>query len=223
MVENPVTVPRRPGRPRLMAETERRRAVLEAAIAVLADDGFHGATMEAVAARAGVPKASCYEAFPSKEALFAAAVTSVDAELNAALAASHEQSQGSAPAARVRRRFGALFDFARRRPASFRLLMLSLFHRTEATDRAHASMREAALDRLAADIRHGAEQLGVPGDHVDRLFASVLFGLAGGALRAVAADPDLDADAVADLLTQFTLAGLSALSRETLASIARQT
>ena len=99
--------------------------------------------------------------------------------------------------------------------------MLSLFQRSEATDVAHRGLREAALDRLAADVRRGAAAAGLPGEHVDRLFASVLFGMAGGALRAVADDPQLDPAAVADLLTDFTMGGLAAMAPASFATVAR--
>jgi AcrR family transcriptional regulator len=62
---------RGPGRPR----SERAdRAIMEAAIDGLAEDGFEGLTMEGVAARAGVGKATVYRRWSSKEALVRGAV-----------------------------------------------------------------------------------------------------------------------------------------------------
>jgi len=58
--------PARPGRPR----SERaRRAVLEAAGALLERDGLPAMTMEAIARRSGVSKATIYRWWPSKEAV----------------------------------------------------------------------------------------------------------------------------------------------------------
>jgi AcrR family transcriptional regulator len=203
-----------------MAADQRRAAVVEGAIAVFADDGMHGASMEAVAARAGVPKASCYEAFPSKEALYDAAVAEVDRRLNAALESTYRDAQALPMPDRLRARFAALLGFARREPAAFRLLVLSSLERTPATEHAHERVRTAALDRLAADVRRAAAGLGISAEHTDNLLASVLFGIATGALRAVATDPALDVDAVADLLTEFTIAGLNGISRDALARVA---
>lgn len=63
--------PRGPGRPR----SERAdRAIIEAAIDGLAEDGFEGLTMAGVAARAGVGKATVYRRWSSKEALVRGAV-----------------------------------------------------------------------------------------------------------------------------------------------------
>jgi AcrR family transcriptional regulator len=61
---------RGPGRPRSL---EADRAILEAAISVLSEMGYHGFTTEEVAARAGVSKATIYRRHPSKIALVAAA------------------------------------------------------------------------------------------------------------------------------------------------------
>ena len=54
---------RPPGRPR---DPEVDRAILEATIELLADDGFGGLSIEAVAARAGVGKTTVYRRWPSK-------------------------------------------------------------------------------------------------------------------------------------------------------------
>lgn len=51
---------------------ERRAQLLEAALTVFSRDGYAGATMDAVAAEAGLTKPTLYQYFPSKEALFSA-------------------------------------------------------------------------------------------------------------------------------------------------------
>src|SRR5580658_2329777 len=57
---------RRPGRPR----SERaERAILDAALELFAESGVAGVCMEAVAARAGVGKATIYRRWPGKEDL----------------------------------------------------------------------------------------------------------------------------------------------------------
>lgn len=43
--------------------------IVQATLALLAEDGYDGVTMEAVAARAGVGKATLYRRYPGKEAL----------------------------------------------------------------------------------------------------------------------------------------------------------
>ncbi len=65
--------PAGPGRPR---SPEADQAIVDAALAVFAEDGYDGLTMEAVAARAGVGKATVYRRYPGKaELVFHAAAS----------------------------------------------------------------------------------------------------------------------------------------------------
>ncbi len=68
---------RRPGRPRSAAADQ---AILSATIDVLAEEGFEGMSVEGVAARARVGKATIYRRYPSKVELVMAAVARVAAE-----------------------------------------------------------------------------------------------------------------------------------------------
>lgn len=60
------TANRSAGRPRRHGVEE---TVLAAAVALAGDEGYAGATVDAVAARAGVAKTTVYRRWPSKEAL----------------------------------------------------------------------------------------------------------------------------------------------------------
>lgn len=80
------TAARRPGRPR--SETA-RRAILEAAADLLLDEGIARVSMDAVARRAGVSKATIYRWWPSKETL------ALDALLEWATAPVVERDTGS--------------------------------------------------------------------------------------------------------------------------------
>jgi AcrR family transcriptional regulator len=62
--------PRRPGRPR---SAECDEAILEAAVQLFAEGGLDGLTVEGVAARAGVGKATIYRRYPCKIDLVVAA------------------------------------------------------------------------------------------------------------------------------------------------------
>jgi AcrR family transcriptional regulator len=66
----PATEARRPGRPR---SPEADEAILAAAVELFADVGFEGLTVEGVAARAGVGKATIYRRYPGKVELVVAA------------------------------------------------------------------------------------------------------------------------------------------------------
>jgi len=67
-----VEMHRPPGRPR---SAEADRAILRATVDLLADEGYGGVTMEGVAARAGVGKATVYRRWPTKSALVVDAVS----------------------------------------------------------------------------------------------------------------------------------------------------
>ena len=65
---------RRPGRPR---SEQAEQAIIEATLELFAELGFEGVCVEAVAARAGVGKATIYRRWPNKEELLLAAFGSL--------------------------------------------------------------------------------------------------------------------------------------------------
>jgi AcrR family transcriptional regulator len=71
---------RRPGRPR---DPHADQAIIDATMEVLSEQGFGGFTVDAVAARAGVGKATIYRRWSSKTRLVLDAATSVLPELEA--------------------------------------------------------------------------------------------------------------------------------------------
>jgi AcrR family transcriptional regulator len=68
---------RRPGRPR---SAEAHRAILDAVLVLLAEEGFGGLSIEGVAARAGVGKATVYRRWSSKVPLVIEALDTVASE-----------------------------------------------------------------------------------------------------------------------------------------------
>jgi TetR/AcrR family transcriptional regulator of autoinduction and epiphytic fitness len=60
----------RPGRPRLLSPDFRRGHLIDAAEDVFLERGYHAATMNDIAARAGMSKKTVYQVFPSKDLLF---------------------------------------------------------------------------------------------------------------------------------------------------------
>src|SRR5262245_50184837 len=72
---NPQAPPRKPGRPRDPdLEARRRSEILAAAAATFADTGFAATDVQVIADRVGVSKGTIYRYYPTKEALFLAAV-----------------------------------------------------------------------------------------------------------------------------------------------------
>src|SRR5690242_16002774 len=70
----PAAETRRPGRPR---SEQAEQAIIEATLDLFAEQGFEGVCVEAVAARAGVGKATIYRRWPNKEELLLAAFGSL--------------------------------------------------------------------------------------------------------------------------------------------------
>ena len=100
-----------PPRRRRLAPEVRRRQVLDAAVAVFSEEGFHGASMDAVAERAGVSKPSVYAHGGTKEELFAACLRREADRLTTTMAAA-SSDPAAAGDAEVRLR-GALVAFFR--------------------------------------------------------------------------------------------------------------
>ena len=73
-IETPMDGPRRPGRPRDRAA---HAAILGAAIDLTREVGYDALAIDAVAARAGVGKATIYRYWPNKELLLAEAVEAI--------------------------------------------------------------------------------------------------------------------------------------------------
>ena len=92
---------------------ENERAILAAAEAVFAEHGFGGATMAAIAARAGVPKPNVHYYFPTKERLYRTVVERVLTEWLAAAAAFDTSDD---PVAALNSYIGAKMDLARTMP-----------------------------------------------------------------------------------------------------------
>src|SRR5580704_5442851 len=70
---------RRPGRPR---SEQAEQAIIDAALELFGERGVEGVCVEAVAARAGVGKATIYRRWPSKEELLIAALGTTRAPLD---------------------------------------------------------------------------------------------------------------------------------------------
>ncbi|WDS34834.1 TetR/AcrR family transcriptional regulator [Pseudoxanthomonas sp.] len=70
----PAAPARKPGRPRVIGDDERRRSILQGAQEAFVELGFARTTTADVAARAKVSKRSIYEVFADKTELFAAVI-----------------------------------------------------------------------------------------------------------------------------------------------------
>ena len=93
---------------RLPAE-QRRRQLLDVALDIFAERGFHSTSMDEVATAAGVTKPVLYQHFPSKRALYVELLEDVGNQLLAQLTGATDRA--TTGRRRVEEGFGAYFRF----------------------------------------------------------------------------------------------------------------
>jgi AcrR family transcriptional regulator len=218
-----VTPTARPARQRLAPEV-RRRQVLDAAVAVFSEQGFHGASMDDVAARAGLSKPMVYAHGGSKDALFAACLhREADRLVGSVTAAAAGSASGSGaadsadddPRVRLRGALRAFFHAVTTRRQGWLVLYRQASTGPFAAE--IATLRGRIVDRAAFLLAEGVDA--APADVEP--FAHTLVGAAEGLAdwwlgRGPAAAPlgdDDPADALADMLMIVVSPGLDALRR----------
>ncbi|MET8680347.1 TetR/AcrR family transcriptional regulator [Streptomyces sp. NPDC004647] len=181
--------------------------MLTAACAVFADSGFHAATMEEIAARAGTTKPTLYAHFGSKEDLYRACGERAAATLGRRLFQAYAAAAELPLERQVRAGMLTLFGYAAGHSAAFRLLFGADPVGTVAA--ARERLMTAATTEIAERIRdfterHGRGRWGVSAE----LCASLITGLTvEGARHALSAE-SLDTGSAAEFATLFTVAAL---------------
>lgn len=94
---------------RRVSRPERARQILNAAVTVFAERGYHAASMDAVAERVGVTKPVLYDHFGSKEGLLLGCVARAREEVLEVTA--RAAAAASTPQDMLRRGFRAFFDY----------------------------------------------------------------------------------------------------------------
>jgi AcrR family transcriptional regulator len=107
-------------RKRLRAE-ERRVAILDSALAVFADRGYHASSIDDIAREGGVSKALIYEHFSSKQQLYAELLEQHAGELFQRLAAAMDEA-GSMGADRLAIGLDAFYRFVEEHRVAWRML-----------------------------------------------------------------------------------------------------
>ena len=102
-----------------MPAGERRAAILDAALLVFAERGYHAASIDEIAREAGVSKALIYEHFASKQALWASLLDAQVAEIFRRLAGAATAEPGEV---RLRAGVDAFLGFVEERRGAWRML-----------------------------------------------------------------------------------------------------
>lgn len=126
------------GDKRRLKRNERRSLILQSATDLFAASGYHGVSLDQIAARAGVSKPVLYDHFSSKENLFAEVMRVIRAELlevgQQALVAEGDVEE------RLRAALRAFFTYVGGHPQAMRVLLVT-------------PRGEPALEVLAASIQ----------------------------------------------------------------------
>jgi AcrR family transcriptional regulator len=180
--------PDRPATTRLPGP-RRRRQLLDVAVPVFAERGFHGTSMEDVAEAAGVTKPVLYQHFSSKRELYLELLDDVGSRLVDEVTSAVDGATG--PRAQVEAGFSAYFSFVAEQSHAFRLL----FGGGARRDEEFADTVRRVEDRMAAAIADLIEADLEP-DH-RRMVGYGIVGLAEVTSRQWMATRDADAAAPA--------------------------
>jgi AcrR family transcriptional regulator len=198
-------------RKRLTGE-ERRAAILDAALAVFAERGYHASSIDDIARKGGISKALIYEHFASKQDLYAELLEQHAGELFSALAEAISEA-GRSATARLAVGFDAFYGFVEEHRVAWRMLF------REATD----PEAVAVLDRITAEVTAFvagviAEDPGVRRNEVDAEHGvQVIAQLLVGALQSLAnwwADhQELPRQRIVEMTMDFAWLGLQRLGQ----------
>lgn len=141
------STPQAPARPAVVQRrgVERRKAILDAAEALLAEQGYEAATLKAVGERAGIPVASMYHYFSDRHEVDAELLQRHMAALDAALAASLERPGADTLAEAVDSVIDPFLAYFRAHPSCAELWFNG---RAKALDESVRAFDEEQADRL---------------------------------------------------------------------------
>lgn len=132
-----------------MPRAERRAQLLDNAVEVFAERGYHGTSMDDIAARAGVTKPVLYQHFTSKSHLYGTIVNAVGAEITELIRGAYDDPElGPLP---VNRAIGALVRAVLAMESRVRMLTPSESV-DEDIDAVVLEQRHAVIDAISESI-----------------------------------------------------------------------
>jgi len=205
VLEQIVTDPSMPS-PRLRAD-QRRRQLLDVAIAVFAEHGLHGASMNQVAESAGVTKPVLYQHFRSKRALFRELLEDVGVRLEDAIVKATTDAAG--PRQQVEAGFLTYFRWVDTERGAFALLFGGGTRSDDEFAETARRVEATIADAIAAliDVEGLAPE-------ARRVLAHGIVGIAEGTSRHwMANELDLDPATLAAQSAELAWAGLRGIHR----------
>jgi AcrR family transcriptional regulator len=160
------------GRTRRREDTRQR--LFEAAVALIAEQGFSATTVDDIALRAGVAKGTVYYNFASKTALFEEllrhGIGLLTADFRAAVA-------GLPPRDAVDALVRAQLEYIRRYRAFAQLLLSEMWRTNREWQQTLVLLREQAIGVIAETVQAGVDSGDLPADLDVRVASSALFGV----------------------------------------------
>src|SRR3954447_23913282 len=206
------TTARRTYAPRLSPDA-RREQLLDAALTIALDRGFHAVTVDGVARLAGVTRPVVYGLFADRTDLLVALVnraeTSAAAQLAPVLPPVPGPGDDTDPDELLVAGVAAYLSAVQDDPRTWRVILVPPEGAPPALQERVTAQRRLAFGHLRALIEWGLARRGGPSGVDVELFPRAVITLAGGAGRLVLADPSRWP---VERFTEFTRATLDALS-----------
>jgi AcrR family transcriptional regulator len=202
-----------PPRRRLTAE-ERRTGILDAALAVFSESGYHSASIDDIAREAGVSKALIYEHFASKQELYADLIARNARELTQRIGAALVGVELESGSSRLAVGLDAFFAFVEERRAAWRMLF------RDVADPETATVVNRMLEQVTAEVTvlisqdPGARELDSAEDRrALRLLAEMLVGGTQSMANWWTSNPEAPREQMVAIAMDFAWLGLERLSR----------
>jgi AcrR family transcriptional regulator len=202
-----------PPKRRLTAE-ERRTAILDSALAVFSERGYHSASIDDIATKAGVSKALIYEHFASKQELHADLIARNARELTQRVAGALSGVEVESTSERLATGLEAFFAFVEERRDAWRMLF------RDPSDPESAAVLDRMVEQVTAEVTvlisqdPGARRLTrVEDERALRLLAEMLVGGAQSMANWWTDHPEAPRSHLVEIAMDFAWLGLERLSR----------
>jgi len=202
-----------PPRRRLTAE-ERRTGILDSALAVFSESGYHSSSIDDIAREAGVSKALIYEHFASKQELYADLIARNARELTQRIGAALVGVQLESGSSRLAIGLDAFFAFVEERRDGWRMLF------RDAADPETGAVLNRMLEQVTAEVTvlisqdPGARALDSAEDRrALRLLAEMLVGGTQSMANWWTSNPEAPREQMVTIAMDFAWLGLERLSR----------
>ena len=202
-----------PPKRRLTAE-ERRTGILDSALAVFSENGYHASSIDDIAREAGVSKALIYEHFASKQELYADLIARNARELTQRIGAALVGVEVESGSSRLAIGLDAFFAFVEERRDAWRMLF------RDVADPETATVVNRMLEQVTAEVTvlisqdPGASALDSTEDRrALRLLAEMLVGGTQSMANWWTSNPEAPREQMVAIAMDFAWLGLERLSR----------